>query len=311
MNGPALAFLLRRLAAAFVVVLGAMTLVFLVLYWLPGDPAELMAGEDATAETVAGIRAQLGTDRPLASQYFSYLAKAAHGDFGTSYATGEPVAARILAQLPATLGLTALATLIALSLGILLVVVSAVHRGRWLDHLLQSSMLVFSSTPGFWLGIILILVFSVQLGWLPAIGNGSFAQLILPSACLGLASAGRLARMVRNSVLDVLEEPFVATLRGKGLDERAVLYRHVLRNALIPVVTLLGVIVGEQLSGTVVIETLFARQGLGRIIAESVGVKDIPMVQGAVIVAALFYVAINLIVDFSYARIDRRVHLES
>lgn len=311
MSPPALAFFLRRLAGSIFVVLGAMTLVFLVLYWLPGDPAELMAGEDATAETIANIRAQLGTDRPFTEQYFSYLANAAQGDFGTSYATGEPVAARILAQLPATLALTALATVIALSAGIFLGVVSAVQRGRWLDHLLQSSMLIFASTPGFWLGIILILIFSVQLNWLPAIGNGSFAQLVLPSACLGLASAGRLARMVRNSVIDVLGEPFVATLRGKGLTEPVVLYRHVLRNALIPVVTLLGVIVGEQLSGTVVIETLFARQGLGRIIAESVGVKDIPMVQGAVIIAALFYVVINLIVDLSYARIDRRVHLES
>lgn len=310
MSTSALAFVLRRLAGSVGVVFGAMTLVFLVLYWLPGDPAELMAGEDATAETIAAVRAQLGSDRPLAEQYVSYLANAAQGDLGTSYATGEPVASRILAQLPATLALTTLATLIALAAGVTLGVVSAVHRGRWLDHVLQSSMLVFSSTPGFWLGIVLILIFSVWLGWLPAIGNGSFAQLVLPSACLGLASAGRLARMVRNSVLDVLDEPFVATLRGKGLGERAVLYRHVLRNALIPVVTLLGVIVGELLSGTVVIETLFARQGLGRIIAEAVGVKDIPMVQGAVLVAALFYVVINLIVDFSYARIDRRVQLE-
>ncbi len=302
--------LARRLGAALVVVAGAVVTVFAILHWLPGDPATLIAGEDAPADLIANLRVQLGTDRPPLDQLWHYGVLALHGDFGRSYLTGEPVMARIAAQLPATLSLTLLAMVIAIVLGALLGVVSAVQRGRWIDHVLQSGMLVFASTPGFCAGIVLILIFSVQLRWLPAVGSGSLAQLVLPAACLGLASAGRLARMVRNSVIDVLDEPFVATLRGKGLTERQVLYAHVLRNALIPVITLLGVQIGEVLVGAVVIETLFARQGLGRLIAEAVGNKDIPMVQGTVVVVAVVYVVINQVVDLSYRRIDRRIRAE-
>lgn len=302
-----MAFVIRRLVGAAFVVFAATTMVFLILHWLPGDPAVLVAGDDAPAATIEHVRAQLGSDQPLASQYVAYLGHLARGDLGVSFSTQEPVAARIRAQILATVELTAFSLLIAVVLGLLLGVISAVDRGGWIDHGVQSLLLFFSSMPSFWLGIVLILIFSVGLRWLPAIGNGSFAQLILPASCLGLASAGRLARMVRNSVLDVLDEPFVNALRGKGLTEQAVLYRHVLRNALIPVITLLGVITGELLSSTVVVETLFARQGLGRLIYEAVGVKDIPMVQGAVLVAAIFYVLINLVVDLSYGSIDSRI----
>ena len=168
-------------------------------------------------------------------------------------------------------------------------------------------MLTFTSMPSFWLGILLMLIFSVHLHWLPSIGNGSFAQLILPAACLGLQASGQLARMVRNNVLDVLDEPFVTTLRGKGLLEHAVLYRHVLRSALIPAITLLSIIVGELLSGGVVVETLFARQGIGRLISGAVGIKDIPVIQGTVLLAAIVFILINLLVDLSYGWIDRRV----
>jgi peptide/nickel transport system permease protein len=168
-------------------------------------------------------------------------------------------------------------------------------------------MLFLTSMPSFWLGILLILVFSVTLRWLPAIGNGSWQQLVLPVACLGMITSGRLMRMVRSSVIDVLDEPFVTTLRGKGLRERQVLFTHVLRNALIPVVTLLGILVGELLSGTVVVETLFARQGIGRMLVDALSVKDIPVVQGTVLLASIFFVLINMLVDLSYGLIDRRV----
>jgi peptide/nickel transport system permease protein len=289
------------------VIFGAVTLVFMILYWLPGDPATLLVGEDAPAETIAQVRAQLGTDRPLLEQYVSYVGHLAKGDLGTSYATGEQVVSRLAAQVPATLGLTLFATLVAVLIGIGLGVVAAVHRGSWIDHAIQTSTLTFTSMPSFWLGILLILVFSVHFQWLPSIGNGTWSQLMLPAACMGLVTSGKLTRMVRNNVIDVLDEPFVTTLRGKGLLEHAVLYQHVLRSALIPTITLLGVLVGELLSGTVVVETLFARQGVGRIIAESVSIKDIPMIQGAVLFAAAFYVLINLLVDLSYGWIDRRV----
>jgi peptide/nickel transport system permease protein len=301
--------LLRRVAAAVLVVFGSLSMVFLILYWLPGDPATLVAGEGATAETIARIRAHLGTGRPLWDQYVAYLRHLAHGDLGTSFATGEPVLPTLWAQLLPTLDLTLLACLVAIVVGVVLGIVSAVQRGRWPDHAIQAVLLLFTSMPSFWLGILLIMVFSVTLHWLPAIGNGSLAQLVLPVACLGLIASGKLARMVRNSVIEVLDEPFVTTLRAKGLPERCVLYRHVLRNALIPVVTLLGILAGELLSGAVVTETLFARQGAGRMLVEAVGVKDIPVVQGVILFASIFYVLINLLVDLSYVAIDRRVRV--
>ena len=300
-------FVLRKFAGAAFVVFGAITMVFLILYWLPGDPAVLIAGDGATAETIARIRDHLGTDRPLWQQYAIYIDGLAHGDLGTSFSTNTPVLAQLLAQLPPTLALTAFACAVAIVAGVLLGVISAVGHGRAIDHAIQATTLFFTSMPSFWLGILFILLFSVTLRWLPAIGNGSAAQLVLPVACLGLITSGKLARMVRNSVLEVLDEPFVTTLRGKGLLERQVLFRHVLRNALIPVVTLLGILVGELLSGAVVTETLFARQGVGRLLVQAVGVKDIPVVQGVILVASLFYVLVNMLVDISYGWIDRRV----
>ncbi len=300
-------FVLKRVGGAAFVIAGTITLVFLVLHWLPGDPAALIAGDSATAETVANIRAQLGTDRPLWNQYFIYIAGLAHGDLGTSFATREPVLGRLWAQVPATMMLTLFASGVALVAGLLLGVVSAVNRGKLLDRAIQTVMLFLTSMPSFWLGILLILVFSVTLRWLPAIGNGSWQQLVLPVACLGMITSGRLMRMVRSSVIDVLDEPFVTTLRGKGLRERQVLFTHVLRNALIPVVTLLGILVGELLSGTVVVETLFARQGIGRMLVDALSVKDIPVVQGTVLLASIFFVLINMLVDLSYGLIDRRV----
>ena len=300
-------FVLKRVGGAAFVIAGTITLVFLVLHWLPGDPAALIAGDSATAETVANIRAQLGTDRPLWNQYFIYIAGLAHGDLGTSFATREPVLGRLWAQVPATMMLTLFASGVALVAGLLLGVVSAVNRGKLLDRAIQTVMLFLTSMPSFWLGILLILVFSVTLRWLPAIGNGSWRQLVLPVSCLGMITSGRLMRMVRSSVIDVLDEPFVTTLRGKGLRECQVLFTHVLRNALIPVVTLLGILVGELLSGTVVVETLFARQGIGRMLVDALSVKDIPVVQGTVLLASIFFVLINMLVDLSYGLIDRRV----
>jgi ABC-type dipeptide/oligopeptide/nickel transport system permease component len=302
-----MSLILRRLGGGLFAIFGAVTLVFLILYWLPGDPAALIAGDDASQETIDRIRAHLGTDRPLWDQYVAYLIGLTHGDLGKSFSTNQPVLDRLWAQIPATLALTALGSTFAIVTGLALGVVSAVNKDRWIDRTIQTILLFLISMPSFWIGILLILLFSVTLRWLPAIGNGSLAQLVLPVACVGLSTAGRLTRMVRNSVIEVLDEPFVTALRGKGLLERQVLYRHVLRNALIPVVTMLGIIVGYLLSSAVVIETLFARQGVGRLLVEAVGVRDIPMVQGTVLFAAISYVLINTLVDISYIWIDRRI----
>ncbi len=304
-----MAYVLKRLAAAALVVFGTVTLVFLILYALPGDPASLIAGDDAPPAVIARIRIQLGADQPLWAQYLYYLHGLVTGDLGRSFLTGEPVFGRLAAQLPATLELTFLSAGVAIVLGVLLGVLSAVHRGDWIDNLIQTITMTFTSMPEFWRGILLILIFSVWLHWLPAIGNGDLAQLVLPVACMGVGHAGVLTRTVRNNVLEVIEEPFVATLRGKGLLEGAILYRHVLRSALIPVITTFGMLVSQMLGGVVVIETLFARQGLGRIIAESVGSKDIPMIQGAVLFAALLSVTITVLVDLSYRWIDPRITL--
>lgn len=300
-------FLVRRLTSAVFVVFGAITLVFFVLYALPGDPAALVAGPGASPALVANIQAELGTNQPLGLQYAHYLWRLAHGDLGTSFATNEPVVSRIWAQFPATLELTIASCAVAVFLGVSLGVVSATYEDRWPDRLIQTIVLFLISMPSFWIGILLILVFSVLLHWLPAMGSATPAQLILPASCLGLNVSGQLERMVRGSVLDVLHEPFVATLRGKGLREFPILFRHVLRNALIPVITLFGVLIGTLLSGVVVIETLFARQGLGRLVVDALGVRDIPVLQGVALFVSVFYVILNLLIDLSYAWIDRRV----
>ena len=300
-------YILRRGASAVLVVFGALTLVFFLLYWLPGDPAMLVAGDNATPDSIAAIRVQLGTDRPIWVQYASYIWGLLHGTLGVSFATRQPVFARLWAQMPATCALTALASCVAIVIGVLLGITAAARRDGPVDRAIQAVMLFLTAMPAFWLGMLLILVFSVALHWLPAIGNGSLAQLVLPVACLGLISSGRLMSMVRSSVLDVLHEPFVVVLRAKGLREGRVLLCHVLRNALIPVVTLFGILVGELLSGTVVVETLFARQGIGRTLVDAVNVKDIPMVQGAVLFASVIFVVINLVVDISYGWLDPRM----
>jgi peptide/nickel transport system permease protein len=304
-----MSYILQRLGHAVFVIFGAITLVFLVLYWLPGDPAMLVAGDGSSPQTIADIRAQLGTDKPLWNQYVMYLWHLAHGDLGTSFSTNEPVLSKILAQAPPSLELTLATSLFAILVGVALGILSAVRQGRITDRLIQTATLAVTAMPVFWVGMLLILLFSVKLRLLPALGNGSLKQLILPTLALGFNAAGQLQRMVRSSVIEVLHEPFLNTLRGAGLRERAILWRHVLRNALIPIVTFLGTIMGALLAGVVVIESLFARQGLGRLVVDALASKDIPVLQGVVLFAALFYVLFNLLIDLSYGWIDRRTQL--
>jgi ABC-type dipeptide/oligopeptide/nickel transport system permease component len=306
---PEMSYVLQRLGHAVFVIFGAVTVVFLILYWLPGDPAMLVAGDGASPQTVADIRAQLGTAQPLWAQYWLYLWHLAHGNLGISFSTNEPVLSKIMAQLPPSLALTLSTSLFAILLGTSLGIFAAVKQGKAADRLIQTLTLAVTAMPVFWVGMLLILLFSVQLRWLPAIGNGGIRQLVLPTLALGLNTAGQLQRMVRSSVIEVLHEPFLATLRGAGLKERTILWRHVLRNALIPVITFLGVIMGQLLAGVVVIETLFARQGLGRLIVDALGTKDIPVLQGVVLFASVFYVLFNLLIDLSYGWIDRRTRL--
>ncbi|CAH1217988.1 Glutathione transport system permease protein GsiC [Paenibacillus allorhizoplanae] len=300
-------YILNRLIVSIPVILGSLTLVFLIIHWLPGDPAQMIAGEDASPERIDYLRKQFGLDQPLWQQYAVYLWKSIRGDFGHSFANSQPVIDRLLAQLPATLSLALLSTIFAIIVGFILGVLSAVYQNRVLDYIVRVISLLGVSMPKFWLGILLILVFSVHLQLLPAIGNGSFKQLILPSFALGVTGAGMLTRMVRNSVLEVIHEPFVVTLRAKGLSEKIVLYKHVLRNALLPAVTILGLLVGEMLSGAVVTETVFSRQGLGKLVVDAINQKDIPVIQAAILITGLFNILVNLMVDVSYSYVDPRV----
>ncbi len=297
-----------RIISSLLVVLGSLILVFAIFYLLPGDPVLSMIDPTyATAEMIQNLRVQLGLDQPFYIQFWHYLSGILRGDFGVSMLNSEPVLPKILAHFPATLMLTLTSTLIAAVIGVTLGVLSAVHRNGWIDVLARIIGLFGISMPTFWSGILLILIFSIQLGWFPAMGSDGWQTLVLPSIALGIVGAGFIIRMVRTSMLEVIHEPFITTLRAKGISERVIMYRHALRNALIPVVTVVGMQLGEMLAGTVVIETVFSRQGIGRILADAIMGRDIPVVQGVVFFTAIIYVLINLIVDLSYAYIDPRI----
>ncbi|GGG68103.1 ABC transporter permease [Paenibacillus radicis (ex Gao et al. 2016)] len=300
--------IVNRLLISIVVLLGTLTLVFSLLHLLPGDPVNIkVAGNPVSAEVIANLRHEFGLDQPLYKQYFQYIGKVLHGDFGKSLIDNEDVMVKLMAQFPATISLTLLSMVIAIVLGVLLGVLSAVYRYRSLDHLIRLISLFGISMPTFWVAILLVLIFSVHWQWLPASGVGGFQYVILPAASMGIVGAGLIARMVRGSMLEAIHEPFVRTLRAKGLPERTVIYQHVLRNALIPAVTMIGMLLGELLAGAVVIESVFARQGIGRVILDAIMAKDLPVVQGAILLTASLYIIVNLLVDLSYTIIDPRV----
>ena len=297
-----------RVLTSLIVIVGSLVLVFSILYVLPGDPTDNMVDPSmATPEVIANLRHELGVDQPFHIQFFRYFGGILQGDFGMSLINSDPVLPKIVESFPATLALTAASSLVSVIVGILLGVLSAIHRNKAIDIIARIVGLFGISMPTFWSGILLILIFSITLGWFPAMGSDGWKTLVLPALALGTVGAGFIVRMVRNSMLDVINEQFIVTLRSKGLAERAVMYRHALRNALIPAVTMIGMLVGEMLAGTVVIETVFSRQGIGRIIADAIMAKDLPVVQGVILFSAIIYVIVNLIVDISYALIDPRV----
>ncbi|MFF2017847.1 ABC transporter permease [Paenibacillus sp. NPDC058177] len=300
--------IVTRLLTSLLVVAGSSMLVFLIMYVLPGDPVlQMLDGNATSPEAIADLRHQLGLDQPFYEQFSRYFIHLLQGDFGHSRITQDPVLPKILEQVPATLALTFVSAAVSIVVGILLGVLSAIHRNGIIDVLARFVGLFGISMPSFWTGILLLLLFSIKLGWFPAMGSGSWKTLVLPGIALGLVGAGFIVRMVRNTMLEILSEPFILTLRAKGLAERAVMYRHALRNSLIPALTMIGVMIGELLSGTVVIETVFARQGIGRILADAIMAKDIPVVQGVVFFTAIIYVSVNVLVDISYSLVDPRI----
>lgn len=304
-------YALRRLLMTIPTVLAVTVLVFLMLQLVPGDPAAVFLGEKrSTPELLAQVRHDMGLDRPLYVQYFSYLAGLAGGDFGKSLFNRQPVLEQILSALPPTLELALTALLISTVLGVALGILSALKHNTWIDSLSMGFALIGVSMPVFWMGLLFILVFSVRLRWFPPMGNGGLDRLALPALALGLLSSATLARVVRSSMLDVLSEDYVRTARAKGLRERGVIVRHALRNALIPAITVLGLQFGALLSGAVITETIFARKGLGRMYVESILNKDITMIQGLTLMLAFWVMITNILVDLSYAVLEPRIRYE-
>ncbi|MCR8656208.1 ABC transporter permease [Paenibacillus endoradicis] len=298
----------KRIVNSLLVIAGSLVLVFTILYVLPGDPTDMILDPTmASPDLVASLRQQLGVDQPYHIQLFRYFGHMVQGDFGNSLLNSEPVLPKIVKHLPATLALTAASSIVSVIVGIFLGVLSAIHRNRFIDIAARTVGLFGISMPTFWSGILLILIFSVNLKWFPAMGSDGWKSLVLPAITLGTVGAGFIVRMVRNSMLDIISDHFIMTLRSKGLTERAIMYRHALRNALIPAVTMMGMMIGEMLAGTVVIETVFSRQGIGRVIADAIMAKDLPVVQGVIFFSAIVYVVVNLLVDISYSVIDPRV----
>lgn len=305
-----LRFLARRVALTIPVLLGVATLVFSLIHLIPGDPAQAMLGESASPEDVADLRSRLGLDRPLLQQYGTFLRDAAHGDLGRSLRTSQPVTAAILERMPATIELAAAAMLVAVGFAIPLGIAAAVWRGTPVDHAATTVSLLGISIPNFWLGPLLAIVFSVELGWFPVSGRGTLANLVLPAVSLGAALAAILARMTRATLLEELREPYVIAARARGASRVRAVVRHAFRNSLIPVITLIGLQFGAVLTGAVITETIFAWPGIGRLLIQSIGFRDYPLVQGCILLIAVTYVAMNLVTDLLYGLVDPRIRYE-
>lgn len=297
------------LARLVPVLVAISVLVFSIVHMIPGDPAVIAAGLEASPATVDAIRRDLGLDQPLAVQYVRFVTRALAGDFGVSIRTGAPVGREILDRLPHTAILAAGGVALAVVLGLVVGAASALSRRVFVDRLLTAASLVAASTPSYWLALMLMLLFSVTLGWLPAIGVGSAAHYLLPCLALGLQSAGAVARMTRASVRDVLTQDFLRAARAKGVPYRRVLLAHGMRNALLPVLSLVGLRVGGLLAGTVLVESVFAVPGVGRMMADAVVARDFPMVQGGVLVVAAMVVVVNSATDVVAGLLDPRVRV--
>ncbi|NLX42449.1 MAG: ABC transporter permease [Chloroflexi bacterium] len=303
-------YVFRRLLMLLPILVGVSLLAFAILHVTPGDPAVLMLGQYATPDRITGLRQELGLDDPLHVQYGRYLWRALHGDLGSSFRSQRPVIQEILDRFPSTMQLTLTALFLSVIVGVSTGVLAATARNRWVDGGLMAGALVGLSIPEFWLGIVLLIVFGVKLKMVPITGGTGLRALILPSVTLALAPAAVLARLTRSSMLEVIREDYVRTAWAKGLGGRSVIVSHVLRNALIPVVTVLGLQFAGLLAGTVFIENVFARPGIGRLVVNAIAARDYPMVQGIVLFTATVYAFLNLAVDVLYGFLDPRIRYD-
>lgn len=300
-------YLLHRLLLLLPTLLGAITLVFFLLHLVPGDPVEVMLGETASGADKEELRRALGLDRPLLAQYGKFLADILHGDLGRSLYEQASVSELIAARLPATIELTVSAMIMALMISFPLAVGAATHKGKSSDRAALIFSLLGLSMPNFWLGPLLMIVFAIQLGWLPVSGRGTLSSIALPALTLGLGMAAILTRILRASLLEVTGADYVRTARAKGLTEKLVWLKHTLRNALLSVITIMSLQFGSLLAGSIITETVFAWPGIGRLTVQAIQTRDYPLVQGCVLVIALSYVLVNLLTDLLYRVVDPRI----
>jgi peptide/nickel transport system permease protein len=301
------AHIVRTLLLSLITLFGVSVLIFLMLRVLPGDPARVLAGLDASAEQVARLRVELGLDEPLLAQYWSFISGVLQGDLGISARTSRPVAVEIVARLPATLTLAVLATVIGSVVGVAAGVIAAVRRNSVLDHVISSVAMMGVSMPVYWLGLLLILLFAVTLGWLPAAGGEGPFSIVLPAATLGAFSTALVSRMTRASMLEVLGQDYIRTAQAKGAPPQRLIIRHALRNAFIPILTVISLQFGALLGGAVLTETVFAWPGIGRLLVDSIAARDFAVVQGLVLVYAALFILLNVVVDVLYVVVDPRI----
>ena len=299
--------MLQKLSGFLIVIFGVLLLTFMLIHAIPGDPVDVMLGESASVADRDALRADLGLNQSLPSQFGSYLSKLAHADFGNSIHTKTAILDMLKTRYPATLKLALLALLIGLSIGIPLGVYAALKAGHWQDLVVTIISVRFSAMPAFWLGPMLMLLFAVWLGWLPVSGMESRVSIILPAITLGLGLSAILTRMTRTSLLEVLNDDYIRTARAKGLNERTVIIKHALRAALLPIITIVGLQMGSLLAGTVITETIFSWDGIGRLLVESIEKRDYPVTQACVLLVALSYVLVNAATDIIYKLADPRV----
>jgi len=310
-------YMIKRVLLLIPIVLGVTLIVFLIMHLAPGDPVRLMLGERATPETIIKVRHELGLDRPVHIQYFVWLSNIIKGNLGNSITTGRPVLETIVERMPATLELTITSLILATIIAIFLGSISALHRGGWIDQTTRLFALFGISMPYFWFALMLLMILSLKLGWLPVYGRGGpiwtlngLKHAILPVAVLSLANLALLTRLTRSTMLDILGKDYIKTARGKGLPKKLVIYKHALRNAIIPIVTIVGLRVAYTFGGAVVTETVFAWPGMGRLIVEAIYQRDIPVVQGVTLMFGIVVMLANLFIDMLYAYLDPRITIE-
>lgn len=302
-----LKFIVKRLLALIPVLIGVTLIVFLILSFAPGDPARVILGEQARPEDIEALREQMGLNDPVLVQYGRYMVNLFQGDMGTSYKTKNQVSSEIISRLPNTVKLAASATLVSILFALPLGVIAAVKQNTWIDGVSMFIALLGVSMPVFWLALLMILLFSLRLGWFPASGADGWKAMVLPSCALGFLHMASIARTTRSSMLETIRQDYIRTVRAKGVSERKVITRHALKNALIPTITVIGLQIGAMMGGSVLTETVFAWPGIGRLMIQSIQGRDIPMVLGCVIMFSMMFAIVNLIVDVLYGFVDPRI----